>query len=72
MNSQVQLDQEAHEFARNDRIRLFNERNQYKQKADDLELELAQSHERSQKVITVLLAVAVILIGALTYVLSSN
>lgn len=72
MNSQVQVDHEVHEFVTKDRLRLFTERNQYKQKADDLEIELAQSHERSQKVIAVLLAVAVILIGALAYVLSSN
>lgn len=72
MNSQVQIDHEAHEFVTKDRIRLFNERNQYKQKAEDLELELAQSHERSQKVIAILLTVAVILIGALAYVLSKS
>lgn len=72
MNSQVQVDHKVHEFVAKDRLRLFTERNEYKQKAEDLELELAQSHERSQKVITILISVAVMLIGALGYVLSKS
>lgn len=71
MNSPIHINHEIREFVKKDRIRLIHERNQFKQKVNDLELALAQSHERNQKMIAILLTISVILIGVLVHAISS-
>lgn len=72
MNNPAKIDPESHSFVAQDRIRLFTERNTFKQLAEQHKQELYEVQERSQKLISFLLFLCAVLIGVLAYVLSSS
>lgn len=68
MNNMNQSDAELKEFLNQDRIRLFNERNQYKALAEQNELELVDAYARFKRVITGLMILFIcVLLGVLFY-----
>lgn len=67
MNKQQHIDPELHSFVVKDRARLFVERNEFKQLAEDVERDYITNKCRSRNVILVLMAVIVLLLGVLAY-----
>ena len=68
MNNMNQSDADLQNFLKQDRIRLFNERNQYKAMAEQAELELEDARVKANRVITGLLVILIcVLLGVLFY-----
>lgn len=68
MNNMNQSDAELQTFLKQDRIRLFNERNQYKAMAEQAELELEDTRVKANRVILGLLILLIcVLLGVLFY-----
>lgn len=72
MNSPAHIDAELYSFIQQDRIRLMAERNEFKRLAEEREIELFEVKTRSSQVISILLIICAVLVGALTYVLSHS
>lgn len=68
MNNMNQSDAELQTFLKQDRIRLFNERNQYKAMAEQAEMDLEDARIKFNRVITGLLILLIcVLLGVLFY-----
>ncbi len=68
MNNQARIDPELHAFVKQDRIRLFTERNEFKALAENFERDLYNTKYRSRNVIGILMFIIVVLIGVIAYV----